>query len=128
MLALPAGHMVATAVLLDCRIALGTLLGVGRDPVCSLGIISALLEPPLYQVARSRLMVCENASEAKAVPTVASHRRHHLVQITLLDLAFNSVYAVWSRAPFQCVLVLDIGPCKQLVISAVQIRCHEEVH
>jgi hypothetical protein len=46
-LAFTASHMIATSVLLDCRVTFWALLCVGGNPVGRLGIISTLLEPLL---------------------------------------------------------------------------------
>ena len=45
-LAVVALHVVAAAVLLDADIALGTVLGVGRDVVRSLAVVRTLGQPP----------------------------------------------------------------------------------
>ena len=45
MLAVVTLHVIATTVLLDANIALGAVLGVGRDIVRCLGVISALRQP-----------------------------------------------------------------------------------
>jgi len=42
-----AHHVVAAAVLLDGHAALGTLFGIGRDPVGRLRVVVALLDPLL---------------------------------------------------------------------------------
>ena len=46
--------MVATSVLFDGSTALGALLRVGRDPVGRLGVVIALLDPLLDQVASEK--------------------------------------------------------------------------
>ena len=46
--------MVATSVLFDGGAALGALLRVGRDPVGRLGVVVALLDPLLDQVASEK--------------------------------------------------------------------------
>ena len=46
--------MVATSVLFDGSAALGALLRVGRDPVGRLGVVVALLDPLLDQVASEK--------------------------------------------------------------------------
>ena len=46
--------MVATSVLFDGSAALGALLRVGRDPVGRLGVVIALLDPLLDQVASEK--------------------------------------------------------------------------
>ena len=75
MLALSACHMVTSTVLLDRALAFGTLLCVRRNPVCSLGIIFALLQPFLNKAAMAGLMVVGTTAEAEVVPAVAEHCR-----------------------------------------------------
>ena len=45
-LAVIALHVVTAAILLDADIALGTVLGVGRDVVRSLAVVRTLGQPP----------------------------------------------------------------------------------
>ena len=45
-----ANHVVAATVLLYGGVALGALLGVGRDPVGGLAVVVALLDPLLDEV------------------------------------------------------------------------------
>lgn len=54
MTTLPAGHVVATLILLDIGSTLGTRLGVGLDPHQILGVHLLLLVPHHDLVARSR--------------------------------------------------------------------------
>jgi hypothetical protein len=56
-LALPASHVVTTTILLDGRVALGTLFGVCRNPVSCFRVIFALLHPQLDKHTRGRLVV-----------------------------------------------------------------------
>ena len=51
-----ADHVIASAVLFYGHVALGTLLGVGRDPVRSLRVIIVLLEPLLQPFALDRIV------------------------------------------------------------------------
>ena len=68
---LPAGHVVAAAVLLDGVVALGALLRVGVDPVERLGVVLALLGPLPQHRAADRTVPRLAAGEAVAVPAGA---------------------------------------------------------
>ena len=51
MLAVVALHVITTTVLLDTNITLGAVLGVGRDVVRCLGVVSTLRQPPANSLA-----------------------------------------------------------------------------
>ena len=127
MLALPTSHVVAPSILLDCRNALGAFLRVGRDPVGSLRVIGTLLEPLLYEFARSWLMICLAASEAEPMLAVTRNRGHNLIQILLLDAAFDSIDAVGSRAPLQLVFVFDVGSGEKLVVPILKVNRYQKI-
>jgi len=97
--AFAACHVVASAILLDCRIALGALLCICGYPVRSLRVILALLHPLLHEAAWCRLVICEGAAEAEVVSTVALHGWDDSAQVSVLDFAVYSEDAVWRRAP-----------------------------
>ncbi len=73
--------MVAATVLLDRRLALWTLFGVGGYPVGRLRVILALLQPLLDQCAWTRPVVVEGASEAEWMATGTGHRRHDPIEL-----------------------------------------------
>ncbi len=122
MLALAARHVVAAAVLLDGRVAFGALLCVRRYPVRRLGVVGALLEPLLDQIARCGLVVRQDATEAKPVAAGASNGGDDLVQVLLLHLALDGVLAIRCRAPLQRVPVLHVCPVQQFVVSLRKAR------
>ena len=70
----PADHVVAPAVLLDGSLALGALLGVGRDPVGGLRVVVALLDPPLDERAADGVVPVLGAGEAEEVAALALDR------------------------------------------------------
>jgi len=51
-----ANHVIATSILLNGSPTLGTLLGVGGDPVGCLAVIVTLLDPLFDEVAPDRVM------------------------------------------------------------------------
>ena len=117
MAALPTCHVVAATILLDCRVALGALLCVRRNPVGRLGVILTLLEPPPDQRAWCGLMVVECASKAEMVSAVAVHGGNDLEEVTLLDSAVDGIDAVGSRTPLEVLLVIHICSSEELLIS-----------
>ena len=108
--ALAARHVVAAPVLLNGRVALGALLGVGRNPVGRLRVVGALLQPPLDERAWRRLVIGDATAEAEGVTAFAMHRGHNAVQVFLLDAAFQGVFAIRSGAPLEVFLVIHICP------------------
>ena len=110
MLAFPARHVIAAAVLLDRRIALWTFLGVGRDPVGRFRVIFALLQPLFHETARRRLVVGQRAPETEAMFAEAVDGRHNSIELPLLDTTFDCIYTLRSGAPLQAFLVVDIAP------------------
>lgn len=64
-LAIGAEHVVATAVLLDRSVALGTVFGVYLDPFVARGVIAAPLQPLPEEVAQQRRVPFVPAVEAE---------------------------------------------------------------
>jgi hypothetical protein len=89
-----ARHVVATSILFDRRQTLGTVLGVGRDPIGSLRIVFALLDPFLQHVTVHRFVPLTNATETKMISTVADNQPG--VRMGHLD----GLGAARSRTPF----------------------------
>lgn len=110
-------HVVAATILFNRRHTLGAFLGVGRDPVCRLGVVFALFEPLFDQYARTRLVIVVPASEAEAETAIARHGGNDLVQFRLAHLAVDGVFAIRCWAPSQVWLVVDVGPVQELAIS-----------
>ena len=88
-----ADHVVATPILLNGRSALGTLLGVCRDPVAGLAVVITFLDPLLDKVASDRVVPVLTAGKAEGVATGAFHRPW----LNMLHL--HCIAAVWTRAP-----------------------------
>lgn len=65
-LAVVALHVVAAAVLLDANIALGAVLGVGRDVVRRLRVVRALRQPPANSLAVCWCVITVSAFEAES--------------------------------------------------------------
>ena len=108
MLTLAACHVITAAVLLDGRQTFGTFFRVGRNPVRSLGVILALLQPHLDQRTGWRLMIVQTASETETVLACAVHCRHNLVEISSFDAAIYGKFAIWGWTPFEVVFVVDV--------------------
>ena len=72
-------------------------------------------------------MVDVGASETKAVAALTLDGRDNLVQVLLLDTAFNDVRTVRSRAPPKYVLVLDVGAVEQLAIAVGEIGRDKQI-
>jgi hypothetical protein len=119
--------VITAAVLLDRRLALGALLGVGGNPVSSFGVVSALLEPPLDQLAWRGLVVRVGAAKAKAVATSTFHGGHHLAQGILLDPTFDDVGAVGGWAPLVDVFIFHVGTVEEIAIAIGQVGSDEQV-
>lgn len=117
MLAFAAGHVVAAAVLLDRRLALGAFLGVGRNPVGRFRVILTLLQPHLDELAGSGLVVVECASEAEPVLTSATHCRHDAGKFSRLYRAVDGVFTVGGRTPLEIVLVVNVGAHEEIMVS-----------
>ena len=109
MLALTACHVVAATILLDCRIAFRTLLGIGRDPVGGFGVVLTLLDPLLDQGAWRRLVIFESATEAKAVFASTFDSWNDAIEILFLDCTFNCVLTIRRRAPLEVLLVIHVS-------------------
>lgn len=97
-------------------IAFGALFRVGADPVGSLGIVLALFEPPLDQETDTRLMVRVTTAETEPVTTFANNSRNHTRELVLRDVTFDSVFAVWRRAPAEELVVVDVRPEEKVVV------------
>jgi hypothetical protein len=115
--AFPARHVIAASVLLDGGVTPRALLCVCRYPVGGLGVVLALLEPPLHQRAWRWLVVVQCTAKTKIMPTVAMDCRNCLGKILTLDGTFQGVFAVGGGAPFQVLSVVDVGSCKEDLVS-----------
>eukprot|EP00958_Prasinococcus_capsulatus_P012675 scaffold1278_cov356-Prasinococcus_capsulatus_cf.AAC.6 len=69
--ALSAGHMVATAILLNCRFALGTILRICANPIEGFRVIVTLLQPIFHMLTACRLMVLLFTGRTEGVATLA---------------------------------------------------------
>ena len=90
-----ANHVVAATVLLDDGLALGTLLGVGRNPIASLGVIVALFDPQLDEFASHRVVPVLQAGETEHVATST------LDGLRLQGGGLDSIVTVGGRTPLQ---------------------------
>lgn len=117
-LALLAGHVVATTVLFNRRLALGALLGVGVEPVGRLRVVGTLLLPELDNLAEDRTVVGSVATpETHVVAAVADNSRDELVEHTGRRLrTLDGILAAGVRAPAKIWRVGDKGGIQQLVV------------
>lgn len=101
--------MIATTILLDCGVTLGTFFCIRRYPVGCLRIILTFLEPFLDNSAGCRLVIVEGATEAEMMAAVAMHGWNDTRKVTFLDLTVDCVYTVRRRAPFEILKVIDVS-------------------
>jgi hypothetical protein len=113
--------VVATAILLNGRVAFGALFGICRNPVGCFRVVFTLLQPQLDKHARGRLMVVELTSETEAVTTIAVDGRNDLVKFFLFDCTIDSIDAVGGRTPPKIILVINVRPCKKLMVSVLEV-------
>ena len=116
MLALPTCHMIASAVLLDSRLASGALLSVCRNPVGRFRVVFTFLEPLLHQRTWGWLMIIQRASKAKVMTAIAMDRGYDFLQIARLNFAFDSELAVRGWTPLQIFQIVDVGSSKQFMV------------
>jgi hypothetical protein len=72
-------------------------------------------------------MICQYATKAEAMFAVTGHCWNHLIEVLLLNPAFNGIGTVWTRAPFQKLFIFDIGFGEEFVISVVKIYRDEQI-
>jgi hypothetical protein len=115
-----AHHVIATAVLLDRHITLGTLLRIGRNPIGRFRIVVALFDPLLQQPTLDRIVPIFAAFKAKDVATLARHRP----RIDVLHL--DGERAIGGGTPAQQTIALDkaVGD-QQLVFEFDTWICHQ---
>lgn len=115
--AFSARHVIAATVLLDGGVAARAFFCMRRNPVGSLRVILALLDPLLHQCTRCWLMVVQGTAKTEGMITPTMNGRNNLVELTLLYATFNGIDTVWCRAPLQAVLVVYIGSAQQFFVS-----------
>ena len=54
-------------------------------------------------------MVGEATTEAEAVSTATSDCGHDMIELGGRDVAFDGVFAIWGRTPFEVIVIIDIG-------------------
>ena len=59
------------------------------------------------------------------MPAVAVYCRHDFAKVLALDWAFDGVFAVRCRAPFEVLFVVDVGSCEEYLVSALVSRDQE---
>jgi hypothetical protein len=66
-------------------------------------------------------MVCQDATKAETMLAITDHSRYDLIEVFLLDATFDGVNTIRSRAPLQLILIFDVCPCEELMVSRLQI-------
>lgn len=109
-------HVIAAPVLLNGGVTLGTLLGVGRDPVAGLTVVVTLLDPFLDEVTSDGV-----------VPVLSTVETEHMVAPTLdrlglhvLDL--DSVVTVGAGTPAEQSVALDKTVGDELLVLELDPR------
>jgi hypothetical protein len=94
------------SVLVDETPTLGTLLGIGSNPVGGLGVVFAFLSPSHKHVTRHRRVRIVAASEAKSLTTTTN-------DFEVLRLIRENHYGFAAvrntRTPFDAAVVLHVG-------------------
>jgi hypothetical protein len=117
--AFSAGHVVASAILLDGGLAFGALFGMCRYPVGSFRVVLTFLDPLVDQRAWSRLVIVEGAAEAEGMSTVAIDCGDDLMEFPLLDGAIDRIYAIGGGTPFEIVFVVHVSSSEKFFVPAV---------
>lgn len=116
-----AHHMVAAAVLLNRHTALGTLFGIGRDPVGRLGVVIALLDPLLEPTALDRIVPVLAAGKAEHMTAFAVNasrlRIRHLHRIGAVD----------GRTPTQQLVAFHEAVGDQLLVLDPHSRIYHQL-
>jgi len=117
-----ADHVIATSVLLDCSSALGTLLGVGRDPVGGFTVVITLLDPLLDQVTPDWVVPILTTGETKHVRTPTFDRLR-------LDVHnFDCMTAVRTGTPSEQSVALDEAVGDQMLVLEFHLGVADQVH
>jgi hypothetical protein len=66
-------------------------------------------------------MIVQRAAEAKEMLTGTLHRGYNSVEVALLDGTVDRVLTVWRRAPLEILLVVNISPHQQRLVSLFEI-------
>lgn len=111
---------IASSVLLDRCMTFGAFFRVCRDPIASLRVIGALLQPTFDDRAAAGPVVRLTATEAERMVAVAFHCRNDGVQLPWCDCAFDRELAVWGRAPFEMRIVVYVSTIEQRAITVRQ--------
>jgi hypothetical protein len=66
-------------------------------------------------------MIVQSAAKAKEMLTGTLYRRHDPIEVALLDGTVDRVLTVWCRAPLEILLVINVSPHQQRLISLLEI-------
>ena len=98
-LALFARHVIAPTILFDNRFAFRAFVGICRNPVWSLGIVCAFLEPFRSDGADSWFVICSTAAKAEGETALTEDWGYHPVECWFWDVTLYCIFTIWRRAP-----------------------------
>ena len=114
-------HVIATSILFNRRVTFGAFLGIGRNPIGRFRVIFTLLLPQLYKSTNTRLMIRQTTTKAESMSTNTLYSRDYFSQLGWWYMAFDSIFTIWRWAPFQKVVVINVGPHQELAIASVHL-------
>ncbi len=94
-------HVIASTVLLDCHMTLGTFFRVRRDPIRCFRIVIALFYPFLKPFAFDRIVPQLTTTKTKRVSAQTTH------QLSIEMLRFDGVRAIGRRTPSHQAIAFD---------------------
>jgi len=94
-----AGHMIATAILFDGRMALAAFLSIGGNPISRLGIVFAFLQPELYNWTATGLMIWSAAAKTEEVTAFTVDGGNDGIEGFCGDCAMDGIFAIGGWAP-----------------------------
>jgi hypothetical protein len=100
-----ANHVITSAILLDCDVTLGTLLGIGRYPIGCLRVVVALFYPLFEPFAFDWIVPQLTASKAE---DVAARTLHTLV---VKVLSFYGVGTIGRGTPSHQAIAFNKAVC-----------------
>mmetsp|Transcript_59162 Transcript_59162/g.121219 ORF Transcript_59162/g.121219 Transcript_59162/m.121219 type:complete len:272 (+) Transcript_59162:448-1263(+) len=119
--ALPAVHVVASAVLVDGHLALGAVLRVRLQPIARLAVVHALFAPHLDIAALRRGVWLVHAAEAEPVSIGAEDLGGEGAEVKRVVDA-HRVRAVRPRTPLDAGVVVDVALDQACLVLAQQPR------
>jgi hypothetical protein len=116
-----AGHVVAALVLLDARVAVGALLGVGEDPVGGLRLRHALRQPLAQLQAADGAVRLLAALEAERVVAAAADHRLPTPQVAWHTHKINTRDTVNISTPVTSCHVMECKSDSPMMATLLQL-------